>query len=148
MSQPTTISRTGLLARLIVSMVALALLLYGTFFGSDDDFPFGPFRMFAIRNSPDGTVHVLRLEGTIASGETIVIDPESVGLRRAELEGRLPRMSSEPELMTEIVLRYEENNPDAPELVLLQVIKRIHQLADGLDTGQYVDRVTAVWVRP
>lgn len=145
---PTTLSRSGVLSRLVLAGIALLLLLYGTFFGSDADFPFGPFRMYATRNAPDGTVNSLRLEGVTTQGELIAVSAGSLGLRRAELEGSLPRMKDEPELMAEMVDRYAQNNPDKPPLVELRVVMRVFQLEGGKETGEYADRIEAVWEQP
>lgn len=147
MSQ-TTLSRTGVTTRLTLATLALILLLYGTFFGSDSDFPFGPFKMYSTRNAPDGTVNSLRLEAVTTEGELIGVSAGAVGLRRAELEGSLPRMKDEPELMAEIVARYAENNPSEPELVELRVVVRVHQLENGMKTGEYADEIRAVWTQP
>lgn len=137
-----------MLVRLFLGAVVLLLLCYGTFFGSDADFPVGPFRMYATRNAPDGTVNSLRLEGTDRGGALVDVKAGSVGLRRAELEGSLPRMKDDPALMAEIVQRYAENNPGSPPLVELRVIVRVYQLAQGKETGEYEDHVEAVWTAP
>lgn len=124
------------------------LLLGGTFFGSDSDFPFGPFRMYSTRNAPDGEVSSLRLEAVDASQQRIAVTAGSVGLRRAELEGSLPRMKSDPALMKTIVIRYEKNNPDQPKIIELDVIVRKTQLKNGLETKSYKDEVVAKWTKP
>ncbi len=124
------------------------LLLGGTFFGSDSDFPFGPFRMYATRNAPDGEVSSLRLEAVDASHQRIAVTAGSVGLRRAELEGSLPRMKSDPALMKTIVVRYEKNNPDKPKIIELDVVVRKTQLKGGLETKSYKDEVVAKWTKP
>ena len=126
----------------------MLLVLYGTFFGSDSDFPFGPFRMYANRNAPDGTVNSLRLEAVTTEGELIGVSAGAVGLRRAELEGSLPSMKDKPALMAEIVERYHENNPDQPALVELRVVVRVFVLKDGKETGHWSDRIEAVWKKP
>ena len=136
------------MARLAASVVVLVLLLGGTFFGSDSDFPFGPFRMYASRNAPDGVVSSLRLEAVDANKQLIAITAGSVGLRRAELEGSLPRMKSDPVLMKTIVIRYEKNNPDKPKLIELHVVVRKTQLKDGLETKSHKDEVVAKWTKP
>lgn len=142
------LTRGGLVARLSASAIALVLLLGGTFFGSDSDFPFGPFRMYATRNDPNGSVNSLRLEGVDTANQPIGISAGSVGLRRAELEGSLPRMKSDPTLMKTIVVRYAKNNPDKPALIQLDVVVRTTQLKDGLETDSYVDEVVATWKKP
>lgn len=143
-----TLSRTGVLTRLVLATIALLLLLYGTFFGSDADFPFGPFRMYATRNAPDGTVNSLRLEAVNAQNELIGVSAGSVGLRRAELEGSLPRMKNDPALMAEIVERYADNNPGKPPLIELHVVVRVMELKAGKETGTYADHIEAVWKQP
>ncbi|PRZ38571.1 hypothetical protein CLV47_12038 [Antricoccus suffuscus] len=124
------------------------LLLGGTFFGSDSDFPFGPFRMYATRNAPDGVVSSLRLEAVDTNHQRIAVTAGSVGLRRAELEGSLPRMESDPALMKTIVVRYEKNNPDQPKIIELDVIVRKTRLKDGLETKSFKDEVVAKWTKP
>lgn len=148
MDSELTLTRTGLVTRLGLSAIALLLLLGGTFFGSDADFPFGPFKMYSNRNDPNGTVNSLRLEGVNADGELFAISAGDVGLRRAELEGSLPQMKSDPELMEVIAGRYAANNPDAPELVELHVVVRVTTLKDGKETGEFVDKIEAVWKKP
>ncbi len=148
MDSELTLTRTGLVTRLGLSVIALLLLLGGTFFGSDADFPFGPFKMYSNRNDPNGTVRSLRLEGVNAEGELFAISAGDVGLRRAELEGSLPAMKSDPELMEVIAKRYAANNPDAPELTELHVVVRITTLKDGKETGEFVDKIEAVWKKP
>ncbi|WP_153506460.1 hypothetical protein [Cumulibacter manganitolerans] len=148
MSQTTTLSRAGVVSRLSLASIALLLVLYGTFFGSDSDFPFGPFRMYASRNAPDGTVNSLRLEAVTTQGELIGVSAGAVGLRRAELEGSLPHMKDEPALMAEIVERYDANNPGKPPLVELRVVVRVYELAGGKETGHWRDRIEAVWTKP
>ncbi len=142
------LTRAGLAARVAASLVALVLLLGGTFFGSDSDFPFGPFRMYATRNAPDGVVSSLRLEAVDAGHQRIAVTAGSVGLRRAELEGSLPRMQADPALMKTIVVRYEKNNPDKPKIIELDVVVRKTQLKDGLETKSYKDEVVAKWTKP
>ena len=86
----------------------------------------------------------------LSAGDDDLVDVKagSVGLRRAELEGSLPRMKDDPALMAEIVQRYAENNPGSPPLVELRVIVRVYQLAQGKETGEYEDHVEAVWTAP
>ncbi|GAB3297043.1 hypothetical protein EK0264_15650 [Epidermidibacterium keratini] len=148
MDSELALTRTGLVTRLGLSAIAFVLLLGGTFFGSDADFPFGPFKMYSNRNDPNGTVRSLRLEGVNVEGELFAISAGDVGLRRAELEGSLPQMKSDPKLMEVIADRYAANNPDAPELTELHVVVRIKTLKDGKETGEFVDKIEAKWTKP
>ena len=73
--------------RLGVTALAALLLLGGTIWGSDDLFPFGPFRMYAGVNPPNEPAPDPRIEGTTVDGTVIQLGEKETGLRRAEVEG-------------------------------------------------------------
>ena len=50
-------------------------------------------------------------------------------------------MREHPELLGLLADVYAERNPDAEDLVEVQVIHRRFELVDGQRTGQYVDTV-------
>jgi hypothetical protein len=85
--------------RLTVGALVLLAVLAGTAWGQDDDFPVGPFRMYATAARPTGTVRVAELIGVRPNGERVLLEAHDVGLRRAELEGQLPRFRKDPELL-------------------------------------------------
>ena len=93
------LSATGRRVRTAVSLVVLALVLAGTFVGQDDDFPFGPFRMYATRDDPDGQVVSTRVEAVDTGGTLRVVDEGSTGLKRAEVEGQVRRFLADPALL-------------------------------------------------
>jgi hypothetical protein len=64
-----------------------------------------------------------------------------VGLRRAEFEGQLPRLVDDPTLLVTLAETYARRHPEAPSLVEVQVVQRHFELADGLPTGDWFDRV-------
>jgi hypothetical protein len=64
-----------------------------------------------------------------------------VGLRRAEFEGQLPRIEAHPELLGLLADSYAEKNPDAEDLVEVQVVQRHFELSGGQQTGAFDDRV-------
>lgn len=138
-------SGRGRTVRWIVTAVILALTLTGTVWGQDGAFPFGPFRMYAARNDPNGVVNSTRLEAVNVDGERIRLSQVSLGVRRAEFEGQLPRLREDPGLLHLVAEAYENRNPDRPALVTIEVIVRKHELKDGLETGSYVDEVVATW---
>lgn len=134
--------------RIVATLLVLAATLFGTFFGSDTDFPTGPFRMYAGRNDPNGVVNSLRLEGINTSGIRVQVSAGSVGLRRADLEGSLPKMKSDPALLADIAVRYAKNNPAKPSLLQIDVVIRDTTLHNGLETKKYIDQVVATWKKP
>jgi hypothetical protein len=132
---------TGRRVRLAVSAVVLALLLAGTLVGTDDDFPFGPFRMYSTRADPDAPVVSTRVVGLTALGEEVRLSGGEVGLRRAEFEGQLPRIVDHPQLLGLLAHSYAERHPDTEDLVEVQVVQRRFALAGGQRTGPWSDDV-------
>ncbi len=75
--------------RTAVTAVLAGLLLAGTVVGDDDDFPFGPFMMYAGRHDPDAQVVSTRVEAVDLAGRVRVVDERSTGMKRAEIEGQV-----------------------------------------------------------
>ena len=68
---------------------ALGLLLYGSVWGDDDVFPFGPLSQYSFRIDPDGEIRALWVEADLADGSHRRLDISNagdVGVARAELE--------------------------------------------------------------
>nr|WP_204331511.1 hypothetical protein [Geodermatophilus sabuli] len=133
--------RTGRRVRLAASAVVLALLLGGTLWGNDSEFPFGPFRMYSTRADPDRPVVSTRVVGLTAAGEEVRLSGGEVGLRRAEFEGQLPRLVDQPELLGLLADSYAGQHPDADPLVEVRVVQRRYELEDGRRTGEVTDSV-------
>ncbi|MGY1740739.1 MULTISPECIES: hypothetical protein [unclassified Blastococcus] len=127
--------------RLAVTALVFAVVMTGTVWGDDADFPFGPFRMYSTRADPNAPVVSTRVVGLTADGEEVRLSGGAVGLRRAEFEGQLPRMQEHPELLGLLAETYAERHPDAEPLVEVQVVHRRFELVDGQRTGEYTDTV-------
>lgn len=132
---------SGRRRRLSAVLIVLAVLLTGTVWGDDDAFPFGPFRMYSTRNDPNAPVISTRAVGVTAAGEEIKLSGGQVGLRRAEFEGQLQRLREHPELLGLLADAFADDNPEAPELVAVQMVHRKFELSDGQPTGGYTDTV-------
>jgi hypothetical protein len=135
----------GLGTRLVATAIGLVLLLAGTLAGTDDDFPFGPFRMFATTDDWSKPISIARAEVTDAAGRTIELTPANSGVRRAEVEGQLDRFRTDPRLLTGLADAYRAHNPDAPPLRTVEVLLRHHQISRSGPTGHYTDEVVATW---
>ncbi|MGY1746406.1 hypothetical protein [Blastococcus sp. SYSU D00695] len=135
------LSRASRWSRLAVTVVVLAVVMTGTVWGNDSDFPFGPFRMYSTRADPNAPVVSTRVVGVTAAGEEVRLSGGEVGLRRAEFEGQLPRMQARPELLGLLAETYAERHPDAEPLVEVHVVARRFDLVDGRRTGGYTDTV-------
>jgi hypothetical protein len=142
-TEPEVIRLTpaGRRRRLSAVLIILALLLAGTVWGDDDAFPFGPFRMYSTRNDPNAPVISTRAVGVTATGEEVKLSGGQVGLRRAEFEGQIQRLRERPELLGLLADAYADDNPEAPDLVAVQMVHRKFALTDGRPTGGYTDTV-------
>lgn len=134
--------------RVLLTAAGCALLLGGTLWGTDDAFPFGPFSMYAGVNGPNDPAPDTRVEGTDATGRTLVLNERNAGVRRAEVEGMEASYVGEPERLARIADSYAELNPGAPPLVRVAVIVRLHEIRHSSATGRWRDETRAVWERP
>lgn len=135
------LSSVGRRARLAAVGIVLVLLAGGSLWGDDDEFPFGPFRMYSTRADPNTPVISTRVVGLTAAGEEVRLSGGEVGLRRAEFEGQLDRIAEQPELLGLLAESFAEAHPTAPELTAVQVVQRRFELVDGERTGRWSDRV-------
>jgi hypothetical protein len=135
------LSRGGRAVRLSLVVAGLVLLLVGSLYGQDDDFPFGPFRMYSTTDKLDAPVKSLRLVAVTDAGTRIVLSDSDTGLRRAEVEGQLGRIKADPELLDAIATAYHARRPSRPPLTEVDVIVRLIALHDGRPTGQWQDKI-------
>ncbi len=131
-----------------VTVVVAVLVALGTFVGEDDDFPFGPFKMYAGRHDPDALVLDTRVEAVDRLGRLRVVDERSTGLRRAEIEGQVERFRAEPALLGLLATAHAGLQPDEPSLVEVRVVERTYRLRDSRPTGERTERVVARWQAP
>src|ERR671922_1847950 len=108
------VTAAGRRRRLIAIGAVVGSLVVGTFIGQDDHFPFGPFRMYSIRNRLDGRIKGARVEITTTTGRQmqLPINPNDFGMRRAEVEGQIDRFIEDPDLLGALADAYESFNPD------------------------------------
>ncbi|HEX8006682.1 MAG TPA: hypothetical protein VF482_09685 [Trebonia sp.] len=139
---------TQAFARVAATLAGAVLLLAGTLWGSDDHFPFGPFRMYAGVNLPDAPAPDPRAEATDATGAVVPLDQRTTGIRRAEIEGQIDRFAAQPSLLRELALAYARRHPRAPELVEVRLVQRWHEIRASRVTGRWQDEVIARWRPP
>ena len=142
------LTAAGRRGRALVTLVVATLVVLGTFVGQDDDFPFGPFTMYAGREDPDGLVLSTRVEAVDSSGRLRVVDERSTGLRRAEIEGQVQRLRSCPDLLGLLAAAHAALRPDEPPLVEVRVVERTYRLRDSRPTGEQREVVVASWRAP
>ena len=135
------LSRAGRRWRLAATAVVLAFTVGGSVLGDDSWFPVGPFSMYAGRADPNGQVDSNRVVGFTAADGEVRLSGGAVGLRRAEFEGQLPRLTEQPELLEFLAQAYSKQHPDAEPLIRVQVVQRRTDLVDGEPTGGVTETV-------
>lgn len=131
-----------------MTVAVAALVLAGTLVGQDDDFPFGPFRMYSTRDDPDGRVVSTRVEAIDTGGTLRVVDERSTGLKRAEVEGQVDRFTADPALLGALSRAHDRLRPQEPAYAEVRVVELSYELRDSRPTGAQSERVVARWVRP
>ncbi|WP_326556040.1 hypothetical protein [Micromonospora sp. NBC_01796] len=140
-----TLTARGRLVRVVVTLVGAGLLLAGTLVGSDDNFPFGPFRMYATTDRLDAPVAEALVLARDAAGDEFVLTERETGIRRAEIEGQLSRFAADPTRLNLVVDAYHRRNPDRPALDTVSIVIRRHAMTGGRPTGVDTDETVVNW---
>jgi hypothetical protein len=123
----TTLSRRGKALRLAAVLIVLVLVIAGTVNGQDDDFPFGPFKMYSTRDNPNGQVSELRVQLLLQSGGVQDVTNASGAPRRAELEGRVADLSAHPAELAKLAPSYVAHaSGPVRELRLVWLVHPLH----------------------
>jgi hypothetical protein len=132
--------------RLAPVAVVLVLLAWGSWKGNDEAFPVGPFVMFAFTTQTDGEVRSAELAAVTEDGHRffVALEPEEIGLRRAEIEGQLDKLEHQPQLLGEIAGAAARLHPDRPRWRQLDLMQHVIQLRHGRAVSQS-DVVLASW---
>jgi hypothetical protein len=143
-----TLSTRGRAVRVAVAAVGAVVLLAGTLWGADDDFPFGPFRMYATAPDPDADAPDTRVEGVDTAGRTVVLTEANSGLRRAEIEGQQQAYVDHPERLRQVAIAYAARTPRAAKLRTVRIVIRWAGIEDARPTRTSYDQVVAEWTAP
>ena len=133
--------------RIIATVVVIGGLFAGTFWGDDDHWPLGPFRMYSIRNRLDGRIKSARVDLTLSDGSRIEtqINAGTFALRRAEVEGQVDRFQRRPALLRHLATVYERLHPDGPEVVAVRLVYEMTQMEGGRPRGPVQEITVATW---
>jgi hypothetical protein len=143
-----TLTRRGRAVRVAVAALGTALLLAGTLWGGDDDFPFGPFRMYSTAPDPDADAPDTRVEGVDTTGRTVELTETNSGLRRAEIEGQQQAYVDNPSRLRQVAIAYAARTPGAAPLKKVRIVIRWVGIEHARPTGRSHDQVIAQWTAP
>ena len=132
--------------RVCAAVVVLALLTLGTVHGGDDDFPFGPMRMYATRDNPNGVVQQGVVQAVTRSGRVRDVTNTTGAPRRAELEGRMSEFAAHPSRFATVAAAFlpHDNSVSRDPVVTVRLVRRGFPLRDGR-SGPPVDVIIAIW---
>ncbi len=134
------LSRAARGCRLAVAAVVAVLTLCGTLVGSDVDFPFGPFRMYATRDDPNGVVRIVAVRTVTVDGLGHDVTNARGAPRRAELEGRMSTLRADCAQFALLVPRYHP----AADVRTVQLVEHDYQLHNGRRASRTDDVVCSV----
>lgn len=134
-------------ARMAAVIAVIFALGIGTFWGDDDNFPFGPFRMYSTKQQLDGEIRAIGVHGFTPSGEWVEMRFEDFGLRRADIEGQLGKLAQSPEeVLRAMAVAYDRLDRGDHEIVGLRLIERTYDIEDGVPVAEEVE-VLGAWRR-
>ncbi|GAB3685322.1 hypothetical protein GCM10028814_24970 [Angustibacter aerolatus] len=134
---------------LLVSGLGVLFVL-GSVVGQDDWWPFSPWRMFSTSTPPTGAVVFMALEvqdGGSSTWRSAGLTPSSVGLNRAEVEGRIPQIEADPALLGTLATSHARLHPAALPWTGVRVVRHEAVIVDRRPTGEERVRVLATWHR-
>jgi hypothetical protein len=145
---PDRLSARGRTIRVVVTAIGVVLLLAGTLWGVDDDFPFGPFRMYSTAPGANADAPDTRIEGVDTTGRVVVLTEANSGLRRAEIEGQQQAYVEDPARLSQIALAYEQKSPGAAPLKTVRIVVHWVEIDGSRVTGRSHDQVIVSWTAP
>lgn len=138
--EQAVLSARGRRLRLGAAAALAVLTLAGTVRGQDSDFPFGPFRMYATRDDPNGVVIIAAVQTVGRDGRIADVTNADGAPRRAEIEGRMGEFQADCAAFAAIAGRYSPSG-DGTAVRLVQVRYR---LRDGRRAERTDDVVCTV----
>ncbi len=137
--------------RVVVLAALTAVFVAGSVVGQDDWWPFSPWRMFSTSQAPTGAVVAMAIEVRTGTDPTWVVaplTPESVGLNRAEVEGRSGRIAADPSLLATLAASHARLRPSAPAWTAVRLMRRETVVVDRRPTGEMRTTEVARWAAP
>jgi hypothetical protein len=127
------ISRGSYAWRIAASLIGIGLLLNGSLCMSDDVWPVGPLSQYAFSPAKDTTIVITRVEGLLADGRRIDLPlrVETAGISRAEIEARIPEITTDPSLLRLVVDGWSSRHRGEPPLLRVWLVQDQTRLVDG-----------------
>lgn len=132
--------------RITLGLVTAITLLVGTWIGDDDNFPFGPFRMYSTKQELDGEVRIIEIYGLSRNGQWVKVLFNNFGLRRADVEGQLGKLAEPPQaILAEMFEAHDRIHAGPVPFEALQLRQRTYDLEDGRSVRELVETIGTWW---
>ena len=134
--------------RALLTVVLAGLFLAGTLVGDDPWWPFGPWRMFSTATRPGGAVVAMSIQARTAEDprwRPAPLDQTTVGLTRAEVEGRIPQIPTDPARLGTLAASHRRLRPQDPAWTGVRLVRRAAVLDGRSPTGEIRETVLAEW---
>lgn len=134
--------------RALILIVACALFIAGSLVGDDPWWPFGPWRMFSTATKPTGAVSVMSVEVQTTDSRQwapVSLNPPSIGLNRAEIEGQVPEIIDNPARLGTLAKTHAQLRPNTPRWTDVRLVRRSTVIENSRPTGEMRMQVLAVW---
>lgn len=135
--------RAGLLA------ILTALFVAGSLVGQDSWWPFSPWRMFSTSQAPTGAILAMALEVQTAADpgwRAVPITPWTVGLNRAEVEGRSAQIAADPSMLATLARSQARLRPTDARWTGVRLVRHETVIVDRRPTGHVRVTEVARWV--
>ena len=130
-----------------VALLIIVPAFIGQIVGTDDAWPFAPFRMFASPTRRTTTIVYPEFSGVFAPGGEIRMYSTDFNLRRAEVEAALDKHHRlPPKSLADIATSYNRAHPHHP-LIELDLLNVGQAIVEGRP-GHLIDSVVERWKRP
>jgi hypothetical protein len=134
--------RTAVLAALTLAFVL------GSVVGQDSWWPFSPWRMFSTSTPPSGTIVSLAVQVRTADEpewHDTALTPASIGLNRAEVEGRSGVIQAHPAMLGTLAASHARLRPHDAPWTAARLVRRQTVLHDRRPTGEVITTQIATW---
>ncbi len=143
----SSLGRAGRTWRTGVLLAIGAAFAAGSLVGQDDWWPFSPWRMYSTSQAPTGSVISMALE--VRAGDEpwreAVLSPHTLGLNRAEVEGRIEQITDHPATLATLAASHARLRPDEPRWTAVRLVREEQVIVDRRPTGQQRRTVLATW---
>jgi hypothetical protein len=144
------LSGAGRAWRVLFTVAVIAALAVGSTVGSNKLFPAGPMTQYAFYIAPNGRVDSTTLYADTTAGTHVHVklNPQGVGVKRADIEAQLPRIIAHPELLRTVATAERRLHPNQPQYTRIYVVRTVIHLRNRVPTSRSSHVLVAWTVTP